>query len=128
LWGMVSSSGTRGVVVELYPSGTSPAGRERHSLARFARTCSAAEVVVATTSPASALEDVPRRFDAEYPSAAALRDAGAVHLGDALVETATAKLMWALAQSTDTRAVCALMGRSLAHELAQGDRASYVVG
>lgn len=112
---------TRGVVIELYASGTGPTRPGRHSLVEFVRDCGEDGVVVVTTVPASGGEADRAVGGYEYPSIGALRDAGALFLGDTLTETATTKLMWALGQSANSGVTRALMAETIAGEGAAAD-------
>lgn len=113
----IRAAAIRGLVVELYASATGPMREPTHSLPSFARACKCDGVLVVTTCPPSAVEETPRQVATEYPSFVALRDAGAVFLPNTLTETATVKLMWALAQSSDPVIVRRLMRESIAHEV-----------
>jgi L-asparaginase/Glu-tRNA(Gln) amidotransferase subunit D len=106
-------AGVRGVVVELYPSATGPDTADRFSLPRFIARCAERDVVVATTSPGA-----PPSGASVYETTVAIADAGGLNLRDMSTETATVKMMWALAQSQRPQDVRRLMLRAIAGELA----------
>ncbi len=108
----VVKGGIRGVVVELYASATGPDTEDRFSVTRFIRRCTGIGIVVGT-----AVAESPRSNGKTYETTIAIRDAGALFLRDMLPETATVKMMWALAQSDDVTAVRDLMLRPIAGEL-----------
>jgi glutamyl-tRNA(Gln) amidotransferase subunit D len=83
-----------GVVLELYPAGTGPDAPGDFSLREFVRTCTERGIPVFTT--VSVAGEGQGRL--EYRSSRAIREAGATFLRDMLPETATVKVMWALAQ------------------------------
>jgi L-asparaginase/Glu-tRNA(Gln) amidotransferase subunit D len=113
LAGAVLGSGVRGLVIELYPSGTGPhRGPPRLSLTRFIERCTGAGVFVACTIAAE-----PGGAAARYETSVAITEAGAVTLADMLTETATVKLMWALAQGADAATVRDLMLTPVAGEI-----------
>lgn len=101
-----------GIVVELYASATGPDLSNGISLPRFVARCSERGIVVTTT-----LAEAPRGHTNVYESTVAIRDAGAVFLEDLLPETATVKLMWALAQVREPRAIEKLMRQPIAGEV-----------
>ncbi len=86
--------GTRGVVVELYPTGTGPTLRGTSSLPDFVRRCDENGIIVLTTA-----SKLPGDAASAYETFAGIRDAGAVFDGALIFEAAIAKLMWALAQT-----------------------------
>jgi glutamyl-tRNA(Gln) amidotransferase subunit D len=90
---MVVAAGARGVVLELYASGTGPTRPGRSSLPEFARWCEINRIAVVST-----LWNADGRVPPRYESTLALADAGILFLPAALPEVATVKLMWALAQ------------------------------
>ena len=106
-------AGTRGVVVELYPSATGPDTGDRFSLPAFIRRCSERGVIVATAAPGA-----PPSGAGAYETTLAIAGAGGVFLHDMPIETATVKLMWALAQSQRPQVVRQLMLSPIAGELA----------
>nr|QRW40800.1 asparaginase [bacterium] len=89
---LISASDVRGVVLELYASGTGPARPGRTSLPDFAVWCRTAGVPV--VSALWHADGAPAR----YESTVALEDAEVLFLPTILPEVATVKLMWALAQ------------------------------
>jgi L-asparaginase/Glu-tRNA(Gln) amidotransferase subunit D len=103
----------RGAVVELYPAATGPDTGDRFSLPVFIRRCAERDVIVATTTPGS-----PPSGDGAYETTLAIADAGGVFLGEMSTETATVKMMWALAQSPRREIVQRLMLSPIAGELA----------
>lgn len=107
----------RGVVIELYASATGPHTDDRYSLPVFIRRCVERGVTVATTVPAA-----PEGPSNVYETTLAIAEAGGVFLLDMLPETATAKLMWALAQRDDMRSVQELMLTPIAGEIGDGRR------
>ena len=113
----VIDSGVRGVVIELYASATGPHTDDRYSLPTFIRRCVQQGVIVATTVP-----NAPKGRSNVYETTLAIADAGGLFLRDMLPETATAKLMWALAQRGDMRSAEELMLTSIAGEIKAGDR------
>src|SRR5438128_1017775 len=104
----------RGVVIELYTSATGPADTDdpRFSVSRFIRRCTQRDIVVVTT-----IAEAPPTNGKVYETTVAINDAGGAFLHDMLPETATVKLMWALAQSQDPQVVRDLMLRPIAGEL-----------
>jgi L-asparaginase len=110
---VVQRAGVRGVVVELYPAATGPDTGDRLSLPTFIRRCAERGVVVATSSPGA-----PASGAGTYETTRAIAAAGAVSLGDMSTETATVKMMWALAQSPRIDTVVQLMLSPIAGELA----------
>jgi L-asparaginase/Glu-tRNA(Gln) amidotransferase subunit D len=102
----------RGVVIELYASATGPDTGDRFSLPRFIEKCVSRGVVVATAVP-----EAPAKTGKTYETTLAVGKAGGIFLGDMTPETATVKLMWALAQSPDEDLVRELMLRPIAGEL-----------
>ncbi len=104
----------RGVVVELYASATGPHTGDVYSLPKFIRHCAEHDVLVVTTI--SAAPDGPGNV---YETTIAIEEAGGLFLGDMLPETATVKLMWALAQCDDMVSLRNLMRTPIAGEIAQ---------
>jgi L-asparaginase type I len=115
----VAQSGIRGVVIELYASATGPDTDDRFSVPRFVRNCIENGVTVVTTITAA-----PKTNGNVYETTLAIKEAGALFLRDMLPETATVKLMWALAQSADMDAVKRLMLTPIAGEIdaSEGDQ------
>ncbi len=112
-WAAIASGEVRGVVLELYPSVTGPAGESGLSVVRFAERCGAHGVpVVATTAT-----PVGRGF-ARYESTVALEATGAEIL-PMLPETATVKMMWALGAGGKRDAVLDLMRTEVAGEMSR---------
>lgn len=83
-----------GVIVELYASGTAPSMPE-HSLVDLVALLSGHQIPVCLTRPWGV-------SDFDYPAWPEILDAGAIDLGDCFTEFATVKLMWALAQGSQT--------------------------
>lgn len=109
----VRAGGLRGVVIELYASATGPTDTDRRfSLPWFIEECVSNDVVVATT-----VSEVPPKNGKTYETTLAIKRAGGVFLDDMTPETATVKLMWALAQTSTVDAVCELMRRPIAGEI-----------
>jgi L-asparaginase type I len=102
----------RGVVIELYASATGPDTNDNFSVPKFIRRCAKRKVIVTTAVTAT-----PRFNGSIYETALAITDAGGIFLRDMLPETATVKLMWALAQSDDPKVVEDLMLTPIAGEL-----------
>lgn len=111
-YSMVTEADIRGVVIELYASATGPHTEDEYSLPRFVRRCVGDDVVVVTTVPAA-----PSDPGNVYETTVAIDKAGGLFLGDMLPETATVKLMWALAQFEDSATVGNLMRTPIAGEL-----------
>jgi glutamyl-tRNA(Gln) amidotransferase subunit D len=103
--------GTRGVVLELYASGTGPVSSDQYSLNGFIRTVSDAGVAVATTVANGASHNY------EYSTEVALHQAGDISLPLTPPDTAYVKMMWALAQSPSKKRVEQLMLTNIAGEL-----------
>lgn len=101
----------RGVVIELYASFTSPSSRPRYSVPRFADACSNRGVPVV-----AAVANEPTGKPNLYESRVAFEEAGGAIL-HMLPETATVKLMWALAIDSRPTAVLDLMSTSVANEM-----------
>jgi L-asparaginase type I len=108
----VIAGAMRGVVIELYAAATGPDTGDRFSVPRFVRRCVEKGVVVATAVPAA-----PTSNGKVYATHLAIREAGGLFLRDMLPETATVKLMWALAQSDNPATVRELMLTPIAGEL-----------
>ncbi len=108
----VVAGDVRGVLVELYASATGPDTDDRFSLPRFIEKCVSHGVVVAT-----AVSEAPTKNGKTYETTLAIEGAGGVFLRDMTPETATVKLMWALAQSADIDLVRKLLLRPIAGEL-----------
>jgi L-asparaginase len=105
----------RGVVLQLYPSGTGPEHddpRSPTSLPRFIEQCTERGVVVVGTVPVG-----PSLKTNHYESTLALLDAGAVLSRYLLPETALVKLMWLLARSEDVDWIKEMMIGSIAGEI-----------
>jgi L-asparaginase type I len=111
----ITAGDIRGVVIELYASATGPHTDDEYSLPTFVRRCVEDDIVVVTTVPAA-----PENPGNVYETTVAIHEAGAVFLADMLPETATVKLMWALAQVESADAVRTLMRRPIASELSPG--------
>jgi L-asparaginase/Glu-tRNA(Gln) amidotransferase subunit D len=92
----VAHGGIRGVVVELYASATGPHTHDRYSLPEFISRCAEEEIPVVTT--VNIAPDEPANL---YETTLAIADAGGLSLEGILPETATVKLMWALAQGKE---------------------------
>jgi L-asparaginase/Glu-tRNA(Gln) amidotransferase subunit D len=103
---------TRGVVLELYPSFTAPVDRSRFSASRFVAACTERDVPVVAT-----VANEPAARPNLYESRIAVEEAGAeiLHM---LPETATVKLMWALATERERLTTLALMRTQIAGEMA----------
>lgn len=108
----VTAGDVRGVVVELYASATGPDTGGRRSLTRFIRRCAERGVPVLTTVGAAAPGAANR-----YETAIAIAEAGGLFLAGMLPETATVKLMWALAQHDDPDDVKRLMRTPIAGDM-----------
>jgi L-asparaginase type I len=108
----VAKGDIHGVVIELYASGTGPDTDDRFSLPRFIEKCVETGVVVAT-----AVAEATNQNGKTYETTLAIKNAGGVFLGDMLAETASVKLMWALAQTSEMKAVQELLLRPIAGEL-----------
>jgi glutamyl-tRNA(Gln) amidotransferase subunit D len=109
----------RGVVLQLYPSGTGPEHDDPSSLTslpRFIEQCTEQGVVVVGTVPVG-----PSLKTNHYESTLALLDAGAVLSRYLLPETALVKLMWLLARSQDLDWIKDMMTRSIAGEIPDDD-------
>jgi L-asparaginase len=104
----IDSGEIRGVVLELYPSVTGPAGESGLSVVGFAERCAARGVPVVATIANPMGGDFAR-----YESTAAL-EAAAVEILPMLPETATVKMMWALGASGEKDAVLDLMRAEMA--------------
>ncbi|MGF1471628.1 MAG: asparaginase [Rubrobacteraceae bacterium] len=96
--------GMRGIVVELYATGTGPTVDGGSSLPDFIRRCNDHGVVVVTTA-----SKLPAGRASVYETFADIRDAGAIFDGRLIFEAAVAKLMWASAQSRSVEQVKRLM-------------------
>ncbi len=110
----IATAKTRGVVLELYPSFTAPAGGSRFSVSRFVEDCAAKGLPVVAT-----VANPPAGAPNLYESRVALEAAGAVIL-PMLPETATVKMMWALGSSGKRDAVLDLMRTEIANEMSPG--------
>ena len=111
--------GYRGVVLQLYPSGTGPEHDDPHgpiSLPKFIEECTARDVVVVGTVPVG-----PSLKTNHYESTIALVNAGAVLSRYLLPETALVKLMWLLARSDDTAWIGQMMTQAIAGEIPDDD-------
>jgi L-asparaginase/Glu-tRNA(Gln) amidotransferase subunit D len=105
----------RGVVLQLYPSGTGPAVEDQESatsLPRFITQCTERGIVVVGTVPVG-----PSLKTNHYQSTVALIKAGAVLNRYVTPETALVKLMWLLARSEDLNWIKEMMNRSIAGEI-----------
>lgn len=102
-----------GVVIELYASATGPDTGDEYSLAGFIQRCVDHDLPVVTT--VNIAPDEPVNV---YETTLAISEAGGLFLDGMLPETATVKLMWALAQRDDTASVLELMRTPIAGELA----------
>lgn len=102
----------RGVVIELYASATGPDTHDQYSLPGFIQRCRDEDILVATT-----IAQAPPRSGKIYETTVAIDRAGGLFLWDMLPETATVKLMWALAQSDDLDSVKALLLEPIAGEI-----------
>ncbi len=109
-------SGTRGVVVELYASGTAPDDSGVESLSNFVEGCLQAGIAVVTT-----VSDAPDDEANDYESSVALRASGAFFSWTLLPEVAIVKLMWVLAQTSNLHDVSRLMGLNIAGEMARDE-------
>jgi len=108
----VVQGGIRGVVIELYASATGPDTQDRFSVTNFIRRCTEHSVLVGTT-----VAESPDHNGTSYDTTVAIHAAGSVFLRDMLPETATVKMMWALAQSDDPDDIRELMLRPIAEEI-----------
>jgi L-asparaginase type I len=102
----------RGVVIELYPSATGPDTQDQFSVPMFIARCAERDVVVVTTTA-----EAPEKSGRAYETTIAIKRAGGILLEDMTSETATVKLMWALAQCSQQSDVSELMQRSIAGEI-----------
>lgn len=107
-----TSGGTRGAVVELYPSSTGPTRPESSSLPRFVERLRREGIPVV-----GVLAEAPDLAANLYESSRALREAGMTFVEGVLPETAVVKLMWALGQTGDPRAVEEIMQTPVAGEM-----------
>ena len=114
LWGVVEHSGVRGVVIELYASGTGPDVDGGCSLPTFVTRCTSSGVPVFGCLSESAEQEVNL-----YDSSVSIAEAGLVLLDDVIPETAIVKLMWALSAARDSDEVTTLMLTSMAGERAR---------
>lgn len=101
----------RGVVLELYASGTGPDIEGPHSLPAFISSCHQHGIVVVATVPAA--PTVPTN---SYVSAAALLQEGALFWWNLLPEVAIVKLTLALGASADPSEVSAIMMKPIVNE------------
>jgi L-asparaginase/Glu-tRNA(Gln) amidotransferase subunit D len=109
---IVDDGSVKGVVLELYASWTGNELPGPGSVPEFVARCATRGVpIFATVAAPPAGEIHP------YPSSNAIKAAGATPLGDMTTETATVKLMWALAQMNSGKSVEQLMQRVIANEL-----------
>ncbi len=108
----VAATRARGVVVELYASATGPDTGDAYSLPGFIRRCAAREVPVFTT-----VSVAPDEVGNAYETTVAISEAGGVFLTGMLPETATVKLMWALAQHEAREDVVRLMKTPIAGDM-----------
>lgn len=108
----MDSAQTRGVVLELYPSFTAPAGNSRFSAPEFVEACTARDIPVVAT-----VANEPASKPNLYESRIALEEAGAeiLHM---LPETATVKMMWTLGAKRKRQSVLAQMRTEVAAEMA----------
>jgi L-asparaginase/Glu-tRNA(Gln) amidotransferase subunit D len=107
----IAAAKTRGVVLELYPSFTGPAGGSHFSVSRFVEDCAVKGLPVVAT-----VANPPAGAPNLYESRVALEAAGAVVL-PMLPETATVKMMWALGTGGKRDAVLDLMRTEVASEM-----------
>ena len=96
--------GMRGVVVELYPTGTGPTVEGKSSLPDFIRRCDENGVVVLSTASL-----LPGGRASVYETYAEIRDAGGLFDSELIFESAVARLMWAAAQEDSADGVKKLM-------------------
>ncbi len=101
----------RGVVVELYPTGTGPTVQGASSLSDFIRRCEKYGIVVVTTS-----SKLPHDQAKVYETLIGIRESGALFNNYLIFETAVTKLMWALAQSSSTNRVKELMRKPIGED------------
>ncbi len=92
----IMSQKVRGFVIELYPSTTGPNIQGNESLPEFLRLCAKHDIVVVLT-----LNESPGNKTNMYESTLTIRETGALFIEGLLTETATVKLMWAIAQFDD---------------------------
>jgi L-asparaginase type I len=102
----------RGVVLELYASATGPIVDNHFSVPHFITKCAENGIVVTT-----AVAVTPKTNGNTYETTLAIEQAGGLFLHDMLPETATVKLMWALAQSDDVKYIEQLMLTPIAGEI-----------
>lgn len=107
--------GMRGVVVELYPTGTGPAVEGKSSLPDFIRRCNENGVVVVTTASL-----LPVGRTSVYETYADIREAGAVFDSGLIFEAAIVRLMWASAQEESADGVKKLMLELSAESVEEG--------
>ena len=108
----ITSSDVRGVVIELYASATGPDTGDQFSVPTFIRRCVERNIIVTTAVSQTAVNN-----GNTYETTVAIKQAGGLFLRDMLPETATVKLMWALAQSENPDVVRKLMLTPIAGEL-----------
>jgi L-asparaginase type I len=108
----ITSSDVRGVVIELYASATGPDTGDQFSVPNFIRRCVEENIIVTTAVSQTAVNN-----GNTYETTVAIKQAGGLFLRDMLPETATVKLMWALAQSENPDVVRKLMLTPIAGEL-----------
>jgi L-asparaginase len=85
---------TRGIVVELYPTGAGPTVQGTSSLPEFVRRCDQNGIVVVTTA-----STLPGTHASMYETFVAIRESGALFASNLIFEAAISKMMWVLAQS-----------------------------
>jgi L-asparaginase/Glu-tRNA(Gln) amidotransferase subunit D len=110
IYAAVSLHRMRGVVIELYPAGTGP-NEPGFALPRFVERCVQDGMSVVTT-----VAQEPWGKTSPYESTIEVEGVGGLFLPHILPETATVKLMWALAQTGEAEKVDALMATPLAGE------------
>jgi len=103
--------GTRGIVVELYPTGAGPTDQGTSSLPEFVRRCDRNGIVVVTTA-----STLPGSHASMYETFVAIRESGALFASDLIFEAAISKMMWVLAQSRSIDEVRDLMLQPIVEE------------
>jgi L-asparaginase/Glu-tRNA(Gln) amidotransferase subunit D len=106
---VVVAKGMRGIVIELYPSGTGP-NVQGKSLPEFVRCCGDHNRIVITC-----LTEMGAKPNSMYETSVEKSAAGALFVG-MIPETALVKLMWSLAQSQSADKVKELRAQSLMGE------------
>ncbi len=105
----------KAVVVELYASATGPMIEGRYSVPAFIERCTANDVAVVTATASA-----PAGHAGVYESTLAMREAGAIFVGDMLPETALVKLMWGLSQVRAGISLREIMLTAVAEEIRPG--------